>query len=332
MGAREPSGGALTMTAMIRNEHDLLALRISQRIASSGSELAFDLWRGSERLGEHRVPTTAFGLPESPTVRAYENARFTLPPESGTWLRAAYEAHRHCPDEPLWLELRPSAGQAAILPWEELLGQCADGLILRIPNFAVDPRFVAGDRLRFVVCASSPIAKSWFQVARYVSDLVRHLQSAGIPRTQVHIFADAEAFRDLQALERSDPWHSVTVHSPFEAASFGIGGTELAEETSSRSRLASPWLRWMRAVLRRESVDAVHFACPGYFSDSIGALALARSPAANLDAASSHFVGASELAAFLNGVGALSVGFSTTAEVSTRNRGMNSSAVVERRA
>jgi hypothetical protein len=53
----------------------------------------------------------------------------------------------------------------------------------------------------------------------------------------------------------------------------------------------------------------VHFVCPGFFRRDQGALALARAPGSNTDTQWSHFVGADELIAFLDLVGAWAVGF-----------------------
>jgi hypothetical protein len=232
--------------------------------------------------------------------------RFQLSSDLQHWIRDGYTRQRSDLDEPLWLELR-SSGQLAIVPWEQLLSESIDTLTVRIPNFAVAPRFIDGDLLRLAICASSPSAKTPFPVAPYVQDLVRNLQSSGIPRTQVHLFTDVQAHAALHQL-RGASGHDVVVHDPQEAESFGIGATR--SDALSEPRITSPWLRWMHGCLMQAPVDAVHFACPGFFYDTSGALALARSPLVNDDPLSSHFIGARELCNFLTSVGALSVGFS----------------------
>jgi hypothetical protein len=65
----------------------------------------------------------------------------------------------------------------------------------------------------------------------------------------------------------------------------------------------------MAQSLRGRCVDAVHFVCPGYFRHDQGALAVARSPAENDDREWSHMVGAGELMAFLDQVGAWATAF-----------------------
>ena len=124
--------------------------------------------------------------------------------------------------------------------------------------------------------------------------------------TQIDLFADRDAYQVLRLIP-SQPGHALTVHPPDAAAAFGDGGTDTAPSWSGT--LESPWLQWMAQVLRGRSVDAVHFVCPGYFRRDQGALAVARSPVGNADGEWSHMIGAGELMAFLDQVGAWAVAF-----------------------
>ena len=124
--------------------------------------------------------------------------------------------------------------------------------------------------------------------------------------TELHVFADLEAFNALRDLS-APAGHVVVVHDP--RGCDAQGGTDI-EVRGTDGQLASPWLKWMRAELGGEALDLVHFVCPGFFRGDRGALALARSPGHNEDSRWSHFIGTDEVIAFLDLVGAWSVGFS----------------------
>jgi hypothetical protein len=266
------------------------------------------MWRGRNKIFEDKVEANALGFIDRPTIRGYENKHFTIPPPLLAAIQGVYAQHREDQDEPLWLELYRSSGELSFAPWEALLFDATSGPILRIPNFVVPPRFLDGDLLRLAICASSPRAKTPFEVAPYVADLVRNVQNCGVARTEIQIFADRRAYEGLAAMLHHTAPHTIDLHDADAAGQFGVGDTGSPLDDCPDVR--SPWLRWMLSELSDAPIDAVHFACPGYFSDSRGALALARSPNVNDDRSWSHFVGASEIATFLNHAGALSLGLS----------------------
>ncbi len=308
------------MGGVIRNEYELLSLRLSAQVSRSGASVGLEMWRGRQQISEDRLDAKALGLVERPSIRAYQGRRFEIDGPTLARVHALYEQNRHEPEEPLWLELHRGSSQLAFAPWEELLFPAVAGPILRLPSFVVPPRFLEGDRLSVAICASSPRAKTPFEVAPYVTDLVRTIQGCGVPGTDIHVFADDEAATRLRnTLGPSHGPHAVSLYDAGGAETFGLGASD--RESLEDSAIRSPWLRWMLGVLRDQPIDAVHFACPGYFSDNRGALALARSPGLNTDRSWSHFVGGPELCAFLNQIGALSLGLSAPTD-SAANLGL----------
>lgn len=302
------------MAGAIRNEHHLASLRLERRVVSRTSVVSLGMWRGRDLLDETLVASDELGFPrEAPDADRRERAKraqhelfhahFSLPARVERWLADIARATM-AKDEPLWIEIRRSSPELAFVPWEQLLLPL-DRPIFHLPSFVVPPRYLYGDTMRMAICASSPAAKTPFEVGPFVADLAHHIAASGVPTTELHVFADAHAYQQLSQVKGAPP-HTVVVHDPGRAADFGEGGTR----GLSDGRVRSPWLRWMLDELRSTPTDVVHFAAPGYFSDERGALALARSPVVNVDRRTSHFVGAEELAAFLNLVGALGVGFS----------------------
>jgi len=289
---------------MIRNTHRLLAIRIALKPARSGALVEFTAFHGAEALHRQQVPAEAVGIRSELSVRAYRNAHFQLPPDLTHALAAALR-DRAQPDEPMWLQVGSSGGHLGVVPWERLFQPVLQAPLLRVPNFLADPVFLTGP-LRLALVVSSPRAKSPFPVDVYASDLVARVRQALPQGTEIDLFADVEAYQTLQRLP-SLPQHRITVHPPAQAATFGEGGTVTAPTWDGA--LQSPWLRWMVQALRGRYVDAVHFVCPGFFRRDQGALALARSPAENIDREWSHMIGAGELMAFLNTVGAWAVAF-----------------------
>ena len=298
------------MAHLIRNTHELATIRVELRPSRSGAEVQFTSYRGTNELERHAVPAADVGIQPDLTVRAYRYADFQVPDAVLAPITGSLQATATGPDEPCWLQVGSSTGHLGVVPWEQFFQPALQHPLLRIPNFLADPVFL-GERLRAALVVSSPRAKSPFDVAHYVHDLAALVQQA-VPRgSELHVFADVEAYGSLQHLP-APPGHDVIVHDPAEAAGYGLGGTNLpaGRKAGLEGRLVSPWLRWIRGKLYGRALDLVHFVCPGFFRRDQGALALARSPGENQDREWSHFVGADELIAFLDLMGAWSVGFS----------------------
>jgi hypothetical protein len=264
-------------------------------------------YHGSNQLASELVPTEEIGIRRKMTVRCYSGNidRFALPLSVVDILSDALENERG--HEPLWLQIDRSAGHLAIVPWERLLVRKMPGPILRIPNFFIDPTYLTG-RLSLALCVSAPRAKEFYSVYESVYHMVRAVQDSVDQGTDIHVFADNDAYGDLAHAfdDVKDGPHAVQMHDPREAVHFGTGESTMAESKITHS----PWLLWMKEKLGSASVDAVHFICPGYFRQGSGALALARSPIDNSDEHWSHFITAGELQAFLDDIGSWALFFS----------------------
>ena len=287
------------MAVFIRNTHRLLTIRIDLTPGRSGGEVRFTSFQGTESLTHRSVPVEQIGIVPELSVRICRSLTFRLPDGVAAEL-AAPLLERAKPDEPIWLQVGPSGGQLGIVPWERLFQPALQTALLRVPNFLADPVFLTGP-LRLALLVSSPRAKTAFPVDAYASQLIERVRQALPQGTQIDLFADSDAFQSLRHLP-SMAGHTLTVHSPADAIGLGDGGTNTAATWSGA--LESPWLQWMAGALQGRCVDAVHFVCPGYFRRDQGALAVARSPADNDDREWSHMIGAGELIAFLDQIGA----------------------------
>jgi hypothetical protein len=297
------------MAEAIRREHRLLTVRIVMMPTRGENQIRFESFHGDEHLLRRDVPADAVGILPKITPREYQGVEFHLVDDVASSIAQSLHERRTDPTEPMWLQVGPSSGHLAAVPWERLLQPALGGPVLRIPNFLADPIFLSG-RLRVALCVSSPRAKMAFHVPSYTEDLVDAVQQAVPTGTVIHVFADMDAYYQLQSLAaHANDEHSLIVHDPMDAERFGVGDVDRTLSSVS-DRLNSPWLLWMHSALASEAVDVVHFICPGYFSPNEGALALARSPTRNVDADWSHFVGPRELISLFDLIGAWCIGLS----------------------
>lgn len=294
------------MAGANRNTHRLATVRILLRPSRGGLNVELSSFIGKDELETREVSADAIGIQSELSVRAYRNARFEVPDDV---LRPIVDAFPSGFDssQPFWLQIGSSAGHLGVVPWEQYFQPALGRPLLRIPNFVADPVFLGG-RLRAAIVVSSPRAKTPFSVEQYARDLISLAQQAVPQGTELHVFADQEAYNGLQALS-APPGHAVVVHDPQEADGQAEASAKLAPH-GLEARIDSPWLQWIRRAAGGAALDLVHFVSPGFFRRDQGALALARSPVDNQDRRWSHFIGADELIAFLDLVGAWSVGFS----------------------
>jgi len=256
-------------------------------------------YKGRDELASVAVPAKEVGIHKRLSVRAYRSPKFYLAENIIAQLNEALLGLKK--NDPVWLQIDRSSGLLAIVPWEQLLAPVFKRPLLRIPNFLVDPLFLEGP-LSLVICASAPSAKQFYSVNDFTSDLIERLQHTIVQGSNIHVFADAVAYHGLRSRFQNQlrSSHRVKVYSPEAAATYGTGDARI----SKSNKLSSPWLQWMEAELYGCSIDAVHFICPGYFQDSNGSIALARSPIENEDTSWSHFVGTAQLREFLDKIGA----------------------------
>ncbi|MFV0278989.1 MAG: hypothetical protein ACK5HY_17670 [Parahaliea sp.] len=294
------------MAEIIRQTHRLPTVRIGFQPSRAGGLVLFDSFDGGEMVSRQECPATDIGIQPELNVRAYRDVIFHMSEALCSAIGDSLKAI--APDEsPLWLQVGSSSGHLAVVPWERLLHGSLNAPVLRIPNFITDPVLPRGP-IRMVLCLSSPRAKTPFDLVGYVHEFVATAEHALPSGAELHLFTDLGSYDSVSGLEKSGPFN-VRVHNPRDAEAFGIGGNDRRLEHRT-AVVKSPWLHWMIEALGGASVAAVHFVCPGYFSRDQGALALARSPTDNYDSDWSHFVGAEELIAFLNQVGAWYTGFS----------------------
>jgi hypothetical protein len=303
------------MSGVIRNENELLTVRIRLMPGRSESFVAFDFYRGREEINDSlRIPAEAFGIPRSMTISEVDsNLGALFPHHLGGGADAYGELGRvvgglaadRSPGEPLWLQVSHGSTYLATVPWETVLRGLVDPPlpIFRIPNFLIDPHFLV-EELQVAVCASSPSAKISYRSAYVMADLVEAFADVA-PMVRLHLFTDAAVYDEVNGLAREDGALTVTVHDPGGAEEFGVGGTALRD---GRADIASPWLLWMEKELSHQRTDLVHFVSPGYFTSDLGGLALAHSPLGDIDRRKAHMVSPAEINSFLNLVGAWAVG------------------------
>jgi hypothetical protein len=293
------------MAEQVRQGFGLPTLRFSLQFVKREPFVQIRAHVGRDELAVESVSAADVGIRERLSIRGYRGVQFRLPLPVIQRLADALHVNSH--DDTLWLQIDRSAGFLAVVPWERLLAPVMQCPLLRVPNFLVDPDFL-DDRLDLAICASAPAAKEFYPVADFTISLIERVQQAVAQGTDIHVFADRDAFRSLQDRFPSGSetsCHRVTVYDPDRAAPFGAGDSVISESET----LNSPWLHWMKAELGDRGIEAVHFICPGFFNSEHGSLALARSPLDNTDEAWSHFVGGRELCAFLDDLGAGAVAF-----------------------
>ncbi len=303
------------VSGMIRNENELLTLRIRLAPGRDESLVIFDFYRGRNQLRDPiRVPAEHFGIPPSMTyTNVVDRIGYLFPgqlvgDELGMSslvdpLHALVQ--ERSPEEPLWLQVSHGSTYLSVVPWEAVLRALVDPKlpVFRIPNFLIDPHFLVED-LEVALCASSPRAKISYESVYIIEDLVQ-MFSGLAPNARVHVFADSFVYEDIAGLARDDGAIKVEVHNPADAADFGLGGTRLQERSGG---IASPWLLWMKQDLGERRTDLVHFVSPGYFTTDLGGLALAHSPLGDQHRRQAHMVSAAEINTFLNAVGAWAAG------------------------
>ncbi len=292
------------MAEYIRNTHQLPTIRVRFQPERSGARLIFDTYYGNDKLAHEEMSAELAGIMPKLSIQDYRGASFQIAPEILDTLAGSLEGVVE-PDEPRWLQVGPSSGHLAVVPWERLLQERVNSPLLRIPNFLADPVFLNGP-LRLALCVSSPQAKSPFIASEYAA-IVADVVANAAPGSEIHVFTDMDGYHSLQSSLGGKV--GIQVHDPQEAERYEIGDVDRNLRGGS-GIIRSPWLRWMQDTLLSQPVDAVHFVCPGYFRRDQGALALARSPTLNTDRNWSHFVGIDELIAFLNRVGAWTTVFS----------------------
>ena len=275
---------------------DLLTLRIM--IAprrDSGTEVLFQVAGGDiDPLDVVRCSLAELGMPVTlEGMQPVRDHQFRIPGRVVSKVGNALDQFRFRPDvripngTEVWLEFPNPRGSLYIMPWERLLRPLGRQL-LRLPYHAVRPP-APGEILSVAICATTPMAKSRFDVATVLERLIERYAEATVRTVIVHVFTDLES----QALvtERLDPaGHFAIVHNP--ASNDCYKPPPRSTRIGASAELSSPWLLWMRDAMQGQPLHVVHFVSHGYMSGDQGAIAMAASPTNNSDPSLWRLIGA----------------------------------------
>ena len=303
------------MAEILIRQFDLLALRIAMDLSGDEPQVGMKLQgrtKGNlDLFAEWTIAAPTIGLPErlDRSETAYQGYPFTFPQNVLQGIREVL-AQSDYQERPLWLHLAKPLGYLNLVPWEELLQPALQMPILRVPDFLANPPRETVQSLEVALCGSVPVAKAAFTAVDHLAGMAERLLDTVPRQTTVHIFCDADLFPGVSQRVAAMGLQSVTVHDPADAESFAPADRQYALTDHSK-RVRNPWLLWMRKALSGRSIDMVQFLTHGYISRDAGALAFAESPLKNQDARAARFVGAPELLAFFNHVGAWCAAFSS---------------------
>lgn len=301
------------MAELIKKAYGLTALRISLELAEVGSTVQLQL-HGTEDPAEP-INFPAMGLEIAHAIEEWRRSRrgpsFSIPDDVVERLRADTQPLRDA-DDVLWLLFTSPYGNLAAIPWERLLAPL-ELRLLRIPNFALPP-VAAIDTLDVALCISNPDTKKCLNATRVGHRTLDEIVAAAPPRLLVHVFADydtAPALRRHAEELSTDSRRSIKIYDPRSVEGSMQSPVSIGIEESSPT---PTWLRWMQETLSEQSVDIVHFVCPGYFTADQGSVALSVSPNRSIDHGLACFIGASQLSTFMTRLGAWSLHLSSTAD------------------
>jgi hypothetical protein len=298
---------------MLDDHYDLalIEVRLAFEVSDDGprSIVRLRLQVGGETPLEVSIRTEEMCLPT--TLAAVANNRgmqgICMPQDVLDELAETLGAQR--PGEPAWLRIASPAAHLPAVPWESLLQPALGVPILRLPVSLVTP-VASTTRLDVAICVTEPV-DALYEPAADLHRLVGQLGDTLPGHTYLHVFSNSASAR--ARLRREAP-AGVTIHEPDPRA--WEGRDESSSSGSARGlvgRVESPWLRWIMDAVHPNSIDVVHFACPGYLSAPYGALDLGLSPLGELDDRYSRIVTAAELIAFMTRIGAWGVGFTIPA-------------------
>ena len=207
--------------------------------------------------------------------------------------------------QPLWVHLVKPYGALRFMPWERAFGSAFGHAILMLPDFVFPPPRESSDTLDVALCASAPLNAEEAHVRDALNGAIAGILKASVRRTELHVFTDAQFYREVRAVTAlvRDSNVSVTLYDPQDAAPYAAAdvSSRLVDRTG---QLRSPWLLWMRNALLKHSVDVVHMVGHGYLTRDRGALLLAQSPLERTDDFRAGPVSSVELCNFMTQLGA----------------------------
>ena len=301
------------MAEQLKRQYALFSIKLELDAGREGAEVLVTPETCADgkltRLDALKLPAHAFGIPERIPSREARGAghTFTVPPQLLGVLSSALQ-QREAAEDPVWLHLAGPAGYLRFVPWEELLQPKLGVPLLRLPEFLVGaPK--RKRQLRCVLCASMPRAKSEFEIPAILERTIDRLLTALPDKFVFDVFTDAELFSEVRNRFERRGWLNggpVTQHDPERTANLEI--PEATRKVSEESgRLESPWLVWIRQVLRGKSADIVHFLGHGFYSEQAAAVSFSESPLVNADQRIARFVGAQEIVTLCTQIGAWGV-------------------------
>ena len=302
------------MAEEIKHQNELPTVKLSLGLegsASSAATVQLEIDRGADVLGQLTLSFEDLGVhPEfDPASFRYEEPPFRFSEHvRGDIERMVGSALKNGPL--LWLQLNPPVGHLASMPWETMLEPVVGQVpIVRIPNFLLNSPLTV-DVVDMVICLSEPKAKDPFAGAEFLRKLVPALLGLSRTELRLHIFTDAKTHSRLQTDPSLGAFDKrVLLHDPAYLKEEGQEEKRSAADATRSVR--NPWLRWIVDEMREATADVAHFVTHGYLQKGQSALALAASPLENKDPLWAHFIGPGELAAFLDQLGAWSVGFTS---------------------
>ncbi|EHK57118.1 hypothetical protein [Allomesorhizobium alhagi] len=287
------------MADMIRRDENLVAVRVARSMQRQDPKRTPDpyvdaeLLRGDEKFESLSVPLAALAgdMPD----RLWDLFRAGADAAEGT---------------PVWLQLTFGVGSLASFPWEDSV----EGIgvpLLRVPNFARNG-YRRDPEGAIIICAGSPIAKDSPPMTEELLSLIRDLREASSGK--IWIFASPQDYRLRDDLERLAKDPGIVVPAPPDT----VQAPARRSGISTRTTVTNPWLTWMIDALGSTKVHVAHFISPGYLSGENGALALPETPIHDRDRGFARFVGAEELATFLDTVQCQIAGFTAVGSAKWR--------------
>lgn len=277
--------------------------------ADNGIRVLFNIMVAGEKVGLLEATPAELGLPLTlRQARQYQadESHFRIPDHIKTALKSVVPTD----GEPLWLSLAQPYGYLPVVPWERLFHPLLPVPLLRLPYADVQP-VVSRESLDVILCGSFPLAKQNWSPEMVIERFVGQMPTSLPLQTTFHVFADAAVQSVLRAYrDRFSSTYQIELYDPEKAADYAVPA-QSNDPDAPGDRLENPWLLWMRDSLAGRSADVVHFVCHGFLGRGQGALALAQSPVRNDDQFLARFVGARQLATFLDQIGAWSVVFSS---------------------
>jgi len=278
---------------------------ISPSPVDHDTQVLFDVRVAGQRAKLLHATAAEFRLPlNSSEARNRRDENYKIPE------RIAADLNKLFPNSgaPLWLVFGPPTGYLRLIPWERLLGARLRLPMLRLPYFDVQP-VASRESVDIILCFSFPIAKQAEDPNEIVRRFLNVFPKRLATRTSLHVFADKTIQPMLTNFHARYPKYEVKVYDPEQALDYAL--LARSNDPDATEEITNPWLLWMRDALRDRSIDVAHFVCHGYFGRDHGGLAFAESPVVNDDEDWARFVGARQLAKFLDRTGAWSAAFSS---------------------